>query len=280
MSRAVRTGWDDGLRPEPVRITPLGWLLVPLRMLLLVTVLLSGLGLMLLLRLIEKPLFGLKRPVTPWITEAVSSLALMILGVRLRVSGRPLRGGGALVANHSSWLDIFVLNARARLYFVAKDEVADWPGISWLAKATGTIFIRRDRREAGAQVALFRDRLAAGHRLLFFPEGTSTDSRRVLSFKTTLFAAFFAPELRDTMRVQPVTVLYGAPKGQDARFYGWWGDMTMGPHLLKVLGQLRPGRVEVIYHAPVQVSEFADRKALAAYCEAQVRAPLDLLLAS
>ncbi|WP_367998774.1 lysophospholipid acyltransferase family protein, partial [Photobacterium sanguinicancri] len=50
---------------------------------------------------------------------------------------------GAVVANHSSWLDIFALNARKRIYFVSKAEVAKWPGIGWLARATGTVFINR-----------------------------------------------------------------------------------------------------------------------------------------
>lgn len=271
--------WNDGSTPPSAEIGPLGWLLVALRGALIVAVLLAGLALMLLLRLIERPLFGLKRPVTPWITEAVSTLALMILGIRLKLTGQQMKANGAIVSNHVSWLDIFVLNARKRIYFVAKSEVASWPGISWLAKATGTVFIRRDRREASGQVALFRDRLGAGHKLLFFPEGTSTDGRRVLSFKTTLFAAFFAPGLCETMQIQPVTMLYRAPKGADPRFYGWWGDMAMGPHLLMVLAQPRQGEVEIVYHAPVQVSEFADRKALAGYLEATVRAPLDLELA-
>ena len=95
-----------------------------------------------------------------------------------------------VVANHASWLDIFALNAPQRIYFVSKDEVRDWPGIGWLARATGTVFIARKSREAGVQARLFETRMAAGHRLLFFPEGTSTDGRRVLPFKTTLFAAF------------------------------------------------------------------------------------------
>ncbi len=63
---------------------------------------------------------------------------------------------GALVANHSSWLDIFVLNAAEPVYFVSKAEVAGWPGIGWLARATGTLFIRRDPREAAVQVASSR----------------------------------------------------------------------------------------------------------------------------
>ncbi|RME18453.1 MAG: 1-acyl-sn-glycerol-3-phosphate acyltransferase [Alphaproteobacteria bacterium] len=273
--------WDDGSTPEPVRITPMGWLRAILRGGLIVTVIALGLLLMLLLRLIERPLFGVSRPITPWITQTVCTLTLAILGLKLRLSGRQMRARkGAVVANHASWLDIFVLNARKRVYFVSKDEVADWPGIGWLAKATGTVFIRRDRREAAAQVELFRTRLEAGHKLLFFPEGTSTDSRRVLPFKTTLFAAFFDPRLRDIAHIQPVTLIYHAPPGRDARFYGWWGNQTMGPHLLKVLAERRNGSVEVIYHEPVRVADFEDRKALAAWCEQAVRAPLDIALAA
>lgn len=273
--------WDDGSTPEAVKITPLGWLRAALRGGAIVAVILAGLALMLLLRLIEKPLFGLARPITPWITRAVCRLTLIILGLRLSSSGRQIsRRKGAVVANHSSWLDIFVLNARKNVYFVSKAEVAGWPGVSWLAKATGTVFIERDRRQAAAQVEMFRARLGAGHKLLFFPEGTSTDGRRVIAFKTTLFAAFLDPGLRDDMHIQPVTVIYHAPKGRDARFYGWWGNQAMGPHLAKVLAERRNGSVELIYHEPVQVADFENRKVLAGYCEQAVRAPLDLALAS
>jgi lyso-ornithine lipid O-acyltransferase len=275
----VSVVWKDGTEPEPVRVSPLGWLRVGLRAIGIFTVILVGFVMMVLLRLVEKPLFGLRRPITPWITQGVCRLTLAILGLRLTVTGRQMREKGAVVANHASWLDIIVMNARKRVYFVAKSEVAGWPGISLLAKATGAVFIKRERREAGVQVALFRERLAAGHKLLLFPEGTSTDSRRVLPFKTTLFAAFFDDALRDWMRVQPVTLIYRAPKGRDARFFGWWGDQDMGPHLLKVLAQSPQGTAELVYHEPVAVSEFADRKALAAHCEQAVRAPLNLEIA-
>ncbi len=275
----MSVAWNDGSEPEAVRVSPLGWGLALLRGGLIVSVNASGLALMLLIRLVEKPLFGVKRPLTPWITPAVCRLTLAILGLRLTVTGERMRQRGAVVANHASWLDIFVLNARKRIYFVSKVEVAGWPGVSWLAKATGTVFIKRERREAEAQVALFRARLSAGHKLLFFPEGTSTDSRRVLPFKTTLFAAFFDAGLREGMHIQPVTVIYRAPKGRDARFYGWWGDQDMGPHLLKVLAQWPQGSVELVYHEPVAVAAFETRKALAAYCERVVRAPLNVEIA-
>ncbi len=118
---------------------------------------------------------------------------------------------GAVVANHSSWLDIFTLNASQRIYFVAKSEVSGWPGIGWLARATGTVFITRKGTEAKRQQDLFEARLRAGHQLLFFPEGTSTDALRVLPFKPTLFQAFFTHGLDRVLFIQPVTVVYHAP---------------------------------------------------------------------
>lgn len=233
---------------------------------------LVGLGVKLVLRVIERPLFGLRRPITPWITQAVCRMALMIIRLPLHIEGQPMRQRGAIVANHASWLDIFVLNAADRVFFVSKAEVADWPGIGWLARATGTVFIRRDRREASQQKLLFEARLRAGHRLLFFPEGTSSDAQRVLPFKSTLFAAFFAPELRDFLHIQPVSITYHAPKDADPRFYGWWGDMDFAAHLLAVLAQQRQGRVKLVFHKPIEVAEMADRKAMTLAAEAAVRA--------
>jgi 1-acyl-sn-glycerol-3-phosphate acyltransferase len=231
----------------------------------------GGLVLLLLLRLPERLVHGLHRPWTPHITRLVCRGALRILGLRLVRRGTPMQGDGAVVANHGSWLDIFVLNACDLVYFVAKAEVHGWAGIGWLARATGTVFIARKGTEAKAQEALLADRLRAGHRLLFFPEGTSTDAQRILPFKSTLFAAFLAEGLRDRLAVQPVTVLYRAPPGEEARFYGWWGDMDFAGHLMRMLAAPRHGAVEVTFHAPLRVADFPDRKALAAAAEAAVR---------
>ncbi|WP_415402911.1 lysophospholipid acyltransferase family protein [Tateyamaria sp. SN3-11] len=264
--------WDGGEPPEPLKISALGWVRVIARGVMIVLTILLGLALLLPLRLIERPLFGMARPWTPWITQAVCRISLFWMGMGFARKGAPMRGQGAVVANHSSWLDIFVLNASDRVCFVSKSEVSGWPGIGFLARAVGTVFIARDRREAQAQTALFEDRLQAGHRLLFFPEGTSTDGLRVLPFKSTLFAAFFRHELRATLSVQPVSVTYHAPAGQDPRAYGWWGDMDFGAHLLSTLALPRQGRVEVVYHPALSVAQASDRKALAAEAEALVRA--------
>lgn len=270
--------WAGDEAPPPVPVGLTDWPRVVWRGAALAVVVFGGLAILLLVRLVERPIFGVARPWTPWITQGVCRTAFVLLRMGYIVEGRQMNTAGCVVANHASWLDIFALNARKRVYFVSKAEVAAWPGIGWLARATGTVFINRTAREARAQTEVFRERLTAGHRLLFFPEGTSTDGRRVLPFKTTLFAAFFDPALKDSLRVQPVSVVYTAPKGQDPRFYGWWGNMDFGPHLLKVLAARRPGSVTLVYHPPVAVADFANRKALAQHCEAAVRAGFEARL--
>ena len=236
-----------------------------------------GMAALLVARGAERVTVGAARPASARVVQAVCRAGLAIMGIGLRQQGRALDGQGAIVANHSSWLDILVLNASAPIFFVSKSEVAQWPGIGTLARSAGTVFIDRDRKQAARQTALFKQRLRAGHRLLFFPEGTSSDGARVLPFKPTLFEAFFADDLRASLRVQPVSVIYSAPKGQDARFYGWWGAMGFAPHFWQVLSQPRQGHVTLVFHPPLTVSESAGRKDMAQQAEGLVRSGHDRL---
>jgi len=267
--------WTDEPDPEFERLSLLGWLLVVLRGVPLILLLAIGLLVHGLIRLIERPFAGQKRPISPRITQIVCRLGLVILGIKVRLHGDIMEHSGAVVANHSSWLDIFVLNSRKRIYFVAKSEVKGWAGIGWLARATGTVFIKRDRKEAKQQIEVFKSRLGHGHRLLFFPEGTSTDNKRVLPFKTTLFAPFLTDGLREQTHIQPVSVVYHSPVGKDPRFYGWWGDMEFGSHILQILGATKTGSVDVVCHPPLKMIEHQDRKKLALQLETQVRSSFD-----
>jgi 1-acyl-sn-glycerol-3-phosphate acyltransferase len=260
--------------PDAPPISAIGWMRVLLRGLMMGTYILGGLVTLLLVRLIEKPVYRAKRPFTPKITQSVCRFAFWVLGMRLEVIGTPMQGGGAAVANHTSWLDIFALNAFDDIYFVAKSEVANWPVIGWLARATGTQFIVRDRTQALSHTHMLQTRLRHGHRLLFFPEGTSTDGRRVLPFKPTLFQSLLAPDIGDKIFIQAITLVFHAPVGQDPRFYGWWGDSNLTTHLIKALAIKRHGSVQVVYHDAVASNTFSDRKAMARHLEAQVASAL------
>ncbi len=253
-----------------------GWVRATLRLGALAAALGPGLAALGLARLAER---GAGRRGREWSLAVVAGycrVALRLIGLRVDRHGVPVAGPGLVVANHASWLDVIVLGAHARAVFVAKAEVAAWPGIGALARAAGTVFIRRDPRAARAQIWLLAARLRAGERLVVFPEGTSSDACRVLPFKPTLFEALRAPGLSAGAALQPASLRYHAPPEQDARFYGWWGNMAFGPHFLRVLGQAPQGRATLWFHPPIDThTAAAGRKALARACECAVRAGFD-----
>src|SRR5262249_43520784 len=166
-----------------------------------------------------------------------------LIGVRITVLGKPATGGVLMTANHTGWLDVPILSAVAPVSFVAKQEVGTWRFFGTLARLQRTIFIRRgERTKALEDRDNIRRRLLAGDTLVIFPEGTSTDGNRVLSFKSALLSAAELPLGQDERQreihppVQPVSVAYvglhGLPMGRENRpFFAWYGDMELVPHL-------------------------------------------------
>jgi 1-acyl-sn-glycerol-3-phosphate acyltransferase len=207
----------------------------------------------------------------PRVVQGWAATALPLLGLSYAARGVPLRGRGALVANHSSWIDIVALQRAAAPFLVSKSEVRGWPGIGLIGRAIGTMFIDRRPALAKRQEAELLARLARGDHMALFPEGTSSDGRRVLPFKSSLFGVFFAPELGGRVAVQPVTIAYRPAPDLPADFYAWWGEMDFAPHLARVLARSRGGRVELTFHPPLDVAAAGSRKALAGAAEHAVR---------
>jgi lyso-ornithine lipid O-acyltransferase len=255
--------WNDAEPPAMPKPTPLQWVRMVLRMIAAAIVTLVLILIVLMLQLVERLIpVNISHPVVRFWGRVM----LWLTGIRPEVYGEPMPHGGAVVTNHGSWLDILVMLSAGDVYFVSKSEVAGWPVIGWLARQTGTVFIERRRSQAMNHQHTLRQRLEHGDRLCFFPEGTSTDTRRVLPFKSTLFAVFVTDELRDLLWIQPATLVYRAPKGQDVAFYGWWGEMDIGPHISSILALSSGGVVEVHFHEAVKATDFEDRKALARHC--------------
>ncbi|HEX6929546.1 MAG TPA: lysophospholipid acyltransferase family protein [Gammaproteobacteria bacterium] len=132
-------------------------------------------------------------------------LVLFTMGVRQRVFGSPAEGPVLVAANHISWLDIVVLGSHIGTCFVSKSEVADWPLVGWLARQGGTLFIHRGHHDSAERIAHdMTARLARKSRVLFFPEGTTSDGTFVKRFKNRLFQ----PAVQIGASVQPVAIRY------------------------------------------------------------------------
>lgn len=225
--------------------------------------------------------FGLKlRKRYPQIYQRMLCKAF---GIRITVIGEPVRDRGVLmVANHSGYWDVVVLGAVTPVSFVAKSEVASWPFFGMMAKLQRSIFVERARRSrAGEARDILRDRLLDGDALVLFPEGTSTDGNRVISFKSALMGAAEAQLGTDPdgitryVPVQPVSVsyvgLHGIPMGRENRpLFTWYGDMDLLPHVWEAL-KTGPFEVIVEFHPPLTAKPGCGRKQIARLAEAAVR---------
>ncbi len=211
------------------------------------------------------------RAMAPGMVRIWARGAMRLLGLHVETHGEPMRAPGAMVANHSSWIDIVALQSVARVAFVSKAEVGGWPVIGAIGRAIGTEFIERRATEARRQADALAERLARGDRLCLFPEGTSSDGLRVLPFKSALFGMFLDPPPGPETRIQPVSLRYHPRGDLPATLYGWWGEMDFGTHLATLLARSAGGRVTITFHAPIDPRDAAERKALAAVAEKAVR---------
>jgi 1-acyl-sn-glycerol-3-phosphate acyltransferase len=198
-----------------------------------------------------------------------------IIGLRVTVRGEISRVRPTLfVVNHSSWLDITVIDSLLPVCFVAKREVAGWPVFGLLAKLQRTVFVERAVSRTASQRDMMAERLAAADNLVLFAEGTSGDGSGVLPFKTSFFALAERPVNGRPLTVQPLSITYvainGLPLGRHLRpVLTWFADMSMAPHAWGVLG-IGPISVAVQFHDPVTIEAFGSRKALAAHCRARI----------
>jgi len=217
--------------------------------------------------------FHRRNALSRYIPRLYHRVAARMIGLRIEVVGRPAAQKAVLfVANHASWLDIVVLGSLLEAGFVTKDDVATWPGISLLARLQGSVFISRRRHKTRDQADQITQRLKDGQSLVLFPEGTSNDGRRTLSFRSGYFAVAERWPGPAALPVQPVSIAYvrhhGLPIGRnDMPAFAWYGDMELLPHLWNLMCRGGAFQARVEFHDPQSMVGFASRKELAAHCE-------------
>lgn len=189
-----------------------------------------------------------------------------LLGLRVRVAGRPVGDHVLYVANHISWLDILALGGTRYTRFIAKSQIEAWPLIGWLASIGGSVFVSRERRSATRQQAdAVVAALAAGRPVGLFPEAGTANGVALDPFRPALFAA----AVEAGVTVQPVAIDYGVRAPEIA----WPDDTGFTAELKRMLGRPAPVPVTLHFLAPLDARTI-DRKRLAAESHREIAGAL------
>lgn len=170
-----------------------------------------------------------------------------------------------VVANHISWLDIFVINAWHPCYFVAKADIRSWPLAGWLVARAGTIFLARGKqREVRRVYEGLVHQLQAEKRIAFFPEGTTGSQGAVMPFHANLFEAAIEAQVP----VLPMAVRYLDAQGQLHPAVNYVGEMSFADSM-KVILRSQEITAELI-QLPSIPTQGAHRREVAAAAREQV----------
>lgn len=205
------------------------------------------------------------RSITAWARRL-----LKVLGVRAQASAPPrLSTGALLVCNHVSWLDIYLIYAARRVHFVSKAEVRAWPVAGWLAQKTGTLFLERGRRADTARVNTdMRALMQGGAWVAVFPEGTTSDGRRLRRFLPSLLQ----PAVELNCPIVPAALRYRTLTGEYSAGPAYIDDISMWQSLKNIVSE--PGLVAELHFGEPIVPN-GHRRDLAAQAQAATARLLD-----
>jgi lyso-ornithine lipid O-acyltransferase len=188
--------------------------------------------------------------------QSLNRRVLRIFKTEILTSGT-IPSSGLLISNHLSYLDILVISTLTPAIFVAKREVKSWPVMGLLAQLGGSVFIDRQRRTHVGQVNNeIETALADGALVVIFPEGTSSDGKTILPFKSSLLEP--ATHLKHPLTAS--CIQYALENGDAGNEICYWGDAVFLPHMINLLSK-RTVRVTMRFAAVQNRSD--DRKKLA-----------------
>lgn len=180
---------------------------------------------------------------------------LQLLGIRVDYQGlRPyLLPGHLVVANHLSYLDVFVMGGRFPAVFVTSEETRSHWLLGPICRGAGALFVeRRNARSLTVEIPLIAQCLRENFTVVLYPEATTSDGGRMLPFRASLFKAAedapadVVPFCINYLAVedQPVT---GARRQQVV----YHGDTTFLGHFWRLLSartvRVRLEQLEVLF---------------------------------
>lgn len=166
---------------------------------------------------------------------------------------RNKNGKGLLIlANHASFLDIFVLSAQFGTVFLSKSEIKYYPVIGQIAWLMGVIFLNRDASHERVRVlSAIADRCTK-QVIAVFPQGTTGGISEQLPFNRGIFKVI---ELNPGLSLLPVTLHYK----EDAAI-AWKKPQSLRENLMKVCS-LNKIHLKILIHDPVTIEDYRDKTA-------------------
>ena len=228
------------------------------------------------------PLLAIPMPGRSHIQRGYCRMMLRCLGVRITVSGGPIRNlqGVLVVSGHVSWVDIFAIGSVMPGRFVAKSELISWPGLGVLARLMKVIPIERaNLRLLPDVVGTVAARLRAGQTVVAFPEGTTWCGRAYGRLRPALFQA----AVDSGAAVEPIELRYVRGDGTTETGVCFVGEQTLLASLRRTIHL--PGVIAEVRRGPLQEPGL-DRRELAERCERVVHGgdrrerEVDVLLAA
>ncbi len=197
---------------------------------------------------ISLKLFGFSRKLLERTLRAWGKSILFVCGIKVDKNKKPDTEQYILMANHRSYLDIFIISAFTPSAFVAKSELQRWPFIKTGGKITGIIFVSREELKSLVSTMKKIEATIAGNiPVTLFPEGTTFKGPLTKPFKNGSFK--IAAE--GGFPVIPVAIHYKDEK--DA----WVDDDTFIGHFFRQMS--KPFTlVTVRYGEPLTSTDYAE----------------------
>lgn len=182
------------------------------------------------------------------------------------------------VANHMSISDFIVMGSKFNGTFAGKGDIAKWPVVAQLAKAIKFIGIRRSSEFNPESRGKFVENFNTGTNAIMFPEGTTSDGKRVHLFRAALPGLLYGESavnknnqevtLQKNVVVQPVAIRVAAINGKDAtgnddlrNLYSMYEENHTLSRIWKRL-QIRETKIELTVFPPLAPADFSDAKEL------------------
>jgi 1-acyl-sn-glycerol-3-phosphate acyltransferase len=214
------------------------------------------------------PLLAVPLPGRTRVQRIYCRLVLRCLGVRIAVTGNPIRNlsGVLVVSPHMSWLDVFAIGSVLPGLFVARADMFTGPATGIVARFLKIIPIERSslRRLPGVVDAVAR-RLRAGQTVVAFPEGTTWCGRD----RGVFYPAMFQAAIDAGRPVQPLRLTYHHVDGSPSTVPAFVGDETLLSSIRRLL--VVPRTLARVHVESLQLPG-TDRRALADRCQSAVGA--------